>query len=149
VSSWQSTIPHIKLYKHHNVLSSHWVTETIAGAIIRFYHINSNENPADILSSRHWGYKQIWKLLQPLLLKRRYQGHWCARSLQGTFWFCHRFLTKGEWHYHTVLCTKRKIKTKELHSPHYYSCQIGLIQWWWIVTAVDQTMQQWHMWGIL
>jgi len=27
------------------------------------------ENPADILN-KHWGYRQIWKLLQPLLFWR-------------------------------------------------------------------------------
>jgi len=31
-----------------------------------FYHIEDNETPADILS-KHWGYMQICKLLQPLL----------------------------------------------------------------------------------
>ncbi len=40
--------------------------EAIAAAIIGFYHIEGNENPADFLS-QHWGYRQIWKLLQPLL----------------------------------------------------------------------------------
>jgi len=61
-----STIPHAKLHKHHNALSFHHVREAIAAAIIGFYHIDGNENPADILS-KHWGYHQIWKMLQPLL----------------------------------------------------------------------------------
>ena len=61
-----SIIPHAKLHKCHNTLSFHPVREAIAGAIIGFYHIDGNENPADILS-KHWGYRQIWKLLQPLL----------------------------------------------------------------------------------
>ncbi len=61
-----STIPHTKLHKCHNALSFHCVHEAIAGTIIGFYHIDGNENPADILS-KHWGYQQIWKLLQPLL----------------------------------------------------------------------------------
>ena len=64
-----STIPHAKLHKHHNALSFHRVREAIAGAIIGFYHIDGNKNPADILS-KHWGYRQIWKLLQPLLFWR-------------------------------------------------------------------------------
>ena len=34
-----------------------------------FYHIDGNENPADILS-KHWGYQQIWKLLQPFIFWR-------------------------------------------------------------------------------
>jgi len=61
-----STIPHAKLHKRHNALSFHRVREAIAGAIIGFYHIDGTENPADIFS-KHWGYRQIWKLLQPLL----------------------------------------------------------------------------------
>ena len=61
-----STIPHAKLHKRHNALSFHRVREAIAAAIIGFYHIDGNENPADILS-KHWGYRQIWKMLQPLL----------------------------------------------------------------------------------
>ena len=61
-----STIPHAKLHKCHNALSFHHVREAIAAAIIGFYHIDGNENPADILS-KHWGYHQIWKMLQPLL----------------------------------------------------------------------------------
>jgi len=50
-----STIPHAKLHKCHNARSFHQVHEAIAGAIIRFYHIDGNKNPADILS-KHWGY---------------------------------------------------------------------------------------------
>ena len=61
-----STIPHAKLHKCHNALSFHQVREAIAGAITGFYYIDGDENPADILS-KHWGYQQIWKLLQPLL----------------------------------------------------------------------------------
>jgi len=61
-----STIPHAKLYKRHNALSFHHVHKAIAGAIIGFYHIDGDENPANILS-KYWGYQQIWKLLQPLL----------------------------------------------------------------------------------
>ncbi len=61
-----STVPHAKLHKHYNALSFHQVREAIAGAIIGFYHINGDKNPANILS-KHWGYRQIWKLLQPLL----------------------------------------------------------------------------------
>ena len=47
-----STIPHAK---RHNALSFHHVCEAIARAIIGFYHIDGDENPADILS-KHWGY---------------------------------------------------------------------------------------------
>jgi len=50
-----SMIPHAKLHKCHNALSFHCIREAIAGAIIGFYHIDGDENPADILS-KHWGY---------------------------------------------------------------------------------------------
>jgi hypothetical protein len=61
-----STIPHSKLHKRHNALSFHRVREAIAAGILAFYHIEGAENPADILS-KHWGYRQIWRLLHPLL----------------------------------------------------------------------------------
>jgi len=64
-----STIPHAKLHKRHNALSFHQVWEAIATAIIGFYHIEGSKNPAKVLS-KHWGYRQIWKLLQPLLFWR-------------------------------------------------------------------------------
>ena len=50
-----STVLHAKLHKCHNALSFHHVHEAIAGAIIGFYHIDGNKNPADILS-KHCGY---------------------------------------------------------------------------------------------
>lgn len=64
-----SMIPHHKLHKRHNALSLHRVREAIASGIIRFFHIDSEENPADMLS-KHWGYQQIWPILQPLLFWR-------------------------------------------------------------------------------
>ena len=60
------TIPHSKLNKWHNALAYHRVREAIAAGIISFFHIPGKENPADILS-KHWGYQQIWKVLQPIL----------------------------------------------------------------------------------
>ena len=61
-----STSPHSKLHKRHNALAFHRVREAIAAKIIGFYHIGGNANPADILS-KHWGYTQVWQVLQPLL----------------------------------------------------------------------------------
>ena len=61
-----STIPHSKLTKRQSILSCHRVREAIAGKIVRFYHVPGVENPADVLS-KHWGYQQVWQLLQPLL----------------------------------------------------------------------------------
>jgi hypothetical protein len=64
-----STLPHAKLHKRHTALSFHRVREAIASGILSFYHIRSEDNPADILS-KHWGYQQVWQLLQPILYWR-------------------------------------------------------------------------------
>jgi hypothetical protein len=58
--------PHAKLHKRHTALSFHRVREAIAARILVFHHVAGEDNPADILS-KHWGYQQVWKLLQPLL----------------------------------------------------------------------------------
>ena len=65
-----STIPHAKLHKRHNALSFHRVREAVASGMLFMYYMPGDINPADILS-KHWGYQQIWKILQPLLF---YQG---------------------------------------------------------------------------
>ena len=61
-----STVPHAKLHKRHNALSFHRVREAVASGIVCFQHIPGDINPADILS-KHWGYTQIWPMLQTLL----------------------------------------------------------------------------------
>jgi hypothetical protein len=61
-----STVPQSPLTKRHVALSYHRVREAIAGKVVRFLWIESNQNPADILS-KHWGYQQVWDLLKPLL----------------------------------------------------------------------------------
>jgi hypothetical protein len=60
-----STIPHAKLHKHHNALSFHCVREAVVAKIVAIYHLPGEFNPANILS-KHWGYAQIWLILQPL-----------------------------------------------------------------------------------
>ena len=60
------SLPHAKLHKRDTMLSYHRVREAIASGMVKFYHIPGEINPADILS-KHWGYQQIWKQLQPLL----------------------------------------------------------------------------------
>ena len=61
-----SNIPQSKLHKRHIALSFHRVREAIASKFVGFYFIKGTSNPADILS-KHWGYAQIWTMLQPLL----------------------------------------------------------------------------------
>ena len=65
-----ATIPHAKLHKCHNALSFHRVHEAVAAKFVAIYHLNGEYNPADIMT-KHWGYQQIWRLLQPFLF---YQG---------------------------------------------------------------------------
>jgi hypothetical protein len=57
---------HAKLHKRHNLLSFHQVREAVASKVVVFHFIPGSSNPADILS-KHWGYDQVWRLLQPLL----------------------------------------------------------------------------------
>ena len=61
-----SMVPHAKLHKRHTALSFHRVREAIASKTLVFSHIPGSINPADILS-KHWGYQQIWPMLQSLL----------------------------------------------------------------------------------
>jgi len=55
-----------KLHKRHNALSYHKVREAIAAGFTAYYHVASEHNLADILS-KHWGYNDVWMLLQALL----------------------------------------------------------------------------------
>ena len=61
-----ATLPHAKLHKRHTMLSFHRVREAIASKMVIFTFVEGAANPADILS-KHWGYQQIWPLLQPLM----------------------------------------------------------------------------------
>ena len=61
-----SMTPHAKIHKRHVALSFHRVREAIAAKIVAYYFIPGEINPADILS-KHWGYQQIWSVLQPLM----------------------------------------------------------------------------------
>jgi len=61
-----STISHSKLHNRHTILSFHRVHEAIASGMVAIYYLPGAINPADILS-KHWGYTQIWSMLQPLL----------------------------------------------------------------------------------
>ena len=61
-----ASIPHAKLHKQHIALLLHSVREAIAAGVIQFRFLVGKDNPADILP-KHWGYQQIWKILQPIL----------------------------------------------------------------------------------
>jgi hypothetical protein len=56
--------PHPKLHKWHLLLPQ--ICEAVTAGIVGFFHIPEDCNPADIFS-KHWGYKQVWQLLQPPL----------------------------------------------------------------------------------
>jgi hypothetical protein len=58
--------PYGKLHKRHTALSFHRVREAVASGMVGFYHLASEDNPADILS-KHWGFLQIKPLLRTLL----------------------------------------------------------------------------------
>ena len=61
-----ASIPHGKLHKRHNALSFHKVRSAIAAGILRFTHVVSKNNAADILS-KHWDSASVWDCLKPLL----------------------------------------------------------------------------------
>jgi hypothetical protein len=42
------------------------VREAVASKYVDIFHLKGDHNPADILS-KHWGYQQIWRTLQPIL----------------------------------------------------------------------------------
>ena len=58
-----------KLHKRHNALSYHKVREAIAAGYVSYHHVPSKYNIADILS-KHWGYNDVWMLLQTVLFWR-------------------------------------------------------------------------------
>jgi len=61
-----SRIPDDTLKKRHNALSYHRVREAIAANIIRFYHIDGTENPADILT-KFLPKTKWYHLMKPIL----------------------------------------------------------------------------------
>eukprot|EP00977_Amphora_coffeiformis_P007882 scaffold1752_cov188-Amphora_coffeaeformis.AAC.14 len=61
-----STIPHSKLSKHWNALSYHRVCKVIAGSIICFHYVRSEENPLDILT-KALEFSTMWSHVEPML----------------------------------------------------------------------------------
>ena len=54
-----------KIYKRHNALSFHRVTESIVADIFHVHHVRSEDNPTDTFS-KHWSYNFIWKLMRAI-----------------------------------------------------------------------------------
>ena len=61
-----SNKPKSRLHKRHVILSYHRVREDIAAGILKFIFIDSELNPADILT-KLWGYQQIKTKLKAIL----------------------------------------------------------------------------------
>ena len=61
-----ASVLHAKLDKIYVYLSFHHIREAIAAGIITYRYLRGEDNLANILS-KHWGYQQVWKLLQPIL----------------------------------------------------------------------------------
>lgn len=61
-----TTQPDAKQHKRHMMLSLHRIREAMASGFVKFYHIGTKMNPADILS-KHWSYSDVWAMLRPLL----------------------------------------------------------------------------------
>src|SRR5215207_232916 len=61
-----ASIPDDTLKKRHNALSYHRVQEAIAANVIKFYHIDGTENPADVLTKFLPKYK-FQHLMKPIL----------------------------------------------------------------------------------
>ena len=71
-----STIPHSGLNKRHQALCYHRVREAVASGFLRFMHIPSVLNVADVLS-KHCGHQDSWSLIKPLLF-------WPGNTLECT-----------------------------------------------------------------
>ena len=66
-----SSLADTKLHKHHIILSFRRVREAITAGVITFKFLVGKDNPDDIIS-KHWGYQQVWNILQPILFWRGY-----------------------------------------------------------------------------
>ena len=58
-----------KIAKRWNILSFHRVREAVAHEIVRPYHIDGKENPADVLS-KHTSSRTWYELMRPLIFWR-------------------------------------------------------------------------------
>ena len=61
-----SVIPSYRLKKRHNILSWHTVRQAVACDIVRIVHIDSKNNPADILT-KHRSSREWYELCKPII----------------------------------------------------------------------------------
>ena len=73
------SVPHSPLKKRWYSLSYHYTREAIASGAVDFRFVPGHLNPSDILS-KHWGYAQVWPLLQTCLF---WQGDTAKLLLQS------------------------------------------------------------------
>ena len=60
------SMPHSPLKKRHLALAYHYTREAVASNAVDYQFIPGDLNPSDTLS-KHWGYQQVWPLIQPIL----------------------------------------------------------------------------------
>jgi len=65
-----TTIPSSQLKKKHNAVAYHRVREAVAAKIIRFVHIPSDANPADVMT-KPLGKNKFQTLVGKILFRRR------------------------------------------------------------------------------
>ena len=63
-----TTVPSSVLKKKHNAIAYHCVREAIAAKIIRFCHVNSEDNFADVLT-KPLANQEFHKLIKPYLFR--------------------------------------------------------------------------------
>ncbi len=60
------SMPHSQLNKRWHGLAYHCTREAVASKMVSLHHIPGAINPSDVLS-KHWGYSQVWLMLQGIL----------------------------------------------------------------------------------
>jgi hypothetical protein len=78
-----STIPHSTLSKRWNALSYHRVREAYAAGIIRMHHVDSIQNPSDILT-KALDHSTAWPFVDTLLFRRGETVPEHSESLEGS-----------------------------------------------------------------
>ena len=62
-----SALPHSTLGKRWNALSHHRVREAVAGGWLRFHHVGTKQNAADILT-KSLAWNEMKALVEPMLM---------------------------------------------------------------------------------